>query len=134
MYRFVAAAPAFILSAIALLLPANADPFFFSTGNVTNLMASASRPESAGKFEIESADDFVTTAGQTSLTSATFTGLLTGSDPWRGDRRNLPRLSERLECWAHVRPSHFQHPERPNTRELAIGCRILRSLHDLRKP
>ena len=41
-------------------------------------MASASRPESAGKFEIESADDFVTTAGQTSLTSATFTGLLTG--------------------------------------------------------
>ena len=41
-------------------------------------MASASRPESAGKFEIESADDFVTTATQTSITSATFTGLLTG--------------------------------------------------------
>jgi hypothetical protein len=59
-------------------------PVFFSTGNVTNLMASASRPESAGKFEIESADDFVTTAGQTSLTSATFTGLLTGATPTLG--------------------------------------------------
>ena len=34
--------------------------------------------DSAGKFEIESADDFVTTASQTSITSATFTGLLTG--------------------------------------------------------
>ena len=84
MYRFVAAAPAFILSAIALLLPANADPFFFSTGNVTNSMASASRPDLAGKFEIELADDFVTTAGQTSLTSATFTGLLTGATPTIG--------------------------------------------------
>jgi hypothetical protein len=32
----------------------------------------------AGKSEIESADDFVTTGVQTTLTSATFTGLLTG--------------------------------------------------------
>lgn len=40
-------------------------------------MASASRPDSSGKFEIESADDFVTTT-QMSVTSATFTGLLSG--------------------------------------------------------
>jgi len=58
-------------------LPAAADPFLFSTGNVTNLIATAARPGIGGKFEIESADDFVTT-GPTSITSATFTGLLTG--------------------------------------------------------
>jgi hypothetical protein len=40
-------------------------------------MATASRPSSGGKFEIESADDFVLTH-LTSITSATFTGLLTG--------------------------------------------------------
>jgi hypothetical protein len=66
------------LSASLVVPPANADVFSFNTGAVTNSMASASRPESAGKFEIESADDFVTTASQTSITSATFTGLLTG--------------------------------------------------------
>jgi hypothetical protein len=49
--------------------------FFFSTGAVNGQMAMASRPDSAGKFEIETADDFV--LGQaTTLTSATFTGLL----------------------------------------------------------
>ena len=54
-----------------------ADPFFFSTGNPDGLIATASRPASAGKFEIESADDFVLTS-PTTLTSATFVGLLTG--------------------------------------------------------
>jgi hypothetical protein len=49
----------------------------FSTGNPDGLIATATRPESAGKFEIESADDFVLTS-PTSVTSATFTGLLTG--------------------------------------------------------
>jgi hypothetical protein len=58
-------------------VPAAADPFTFSTGNVTNFIATAARPAIGGKFEIESADDFVTT-GPTSITSATFTGLLTG--------------------------------------------------------
>jgi hypothetical protein len=48
-------------------MPAAADPFTFSTGNVTNLMATATRPAIGGKFEIESADDFVTT-GTTSIT------------------------------------------------------------------
>ena len=54
-------------------------PFFFSTGPVNNLMATASRPDTPGKFEIEAADDFVLTGSQTRLTSATFTGLLTGA-------------------------------------------------------
>jgi hypothetical protein len=64
------------LAACLLVGPAHADStFFFSTGNPDGKMATASRPDSAGKIEIESADDFVLTT-QTSLTSATFTGLL----------------------------------------------------------
>ena len=75
----VSFARAAVLASVGLLtaLPAAADPFFFSTGNVTNSIATASRPASAGKFEIESADDFVLTSF-TSITHATFTGLLTG--------------------------------------------------------
>jgi hypothetical protein len=53
----------------AALLPAI---YSFSTGNPDDLMATASRP---GDGEIESADDFVLTH-TTSITSATFTGLL----------------------------------------------------------
>jgi hypothetical protein len=44
------------------------------------LMATASRPDSAGEIEIESADDFVLTS-PTRLTSATFTGLLPTGSP-----------------------------------------------------
>jgi PEP-CTERM motif len=57
----------------------SADPFFFSTGNPDGKMATASRPD-IGVFEIESADDFVLTS-KTTLTSATFTGILTGGVP-----------------------------------------------------
>ena len=66
-----------ILSLPLLATPAGATPFFFSTGDPDGKIATATRPESAGKFEIESADDFVLT-GPTSITTATFTGLLTG--------------------------------------------------------
>jgi PEP-CTERM motif-containing protein len=55
--------------------PAVADPFLFSTGNVDGLMAAATRPSSAGKFEIEAGDDFIVSS-QTKLNSATFTGLI----------------------------------------------------------
>lgn len=58
-----------------------ASPFVFSTGQVDGLMASASRPDSTGKFEIETGDDF-TTSQATLITGATFTGLLTaGATP-----------------------------------------------------
>jgi len=56
--------------------PAAASPFVFSTGSVTDLIATASRPAGNGKIEIESADDF-TLSGETRITNATFTGLLT---------------------------------------------------------
>ena len=58
-----------------LSTPAEADGILFSTGDPTDLIGTASRPASAGKVEIELADDFVLT-GETAITSATFTGLL----------------------------------------------------------
>jgi hypothetical protein len=54
--------------------PAAAQSFFFSTSDPDGKIATASRPD-VGAFEIESADDFVLTHA-TSITSATFTGLL----------------------------------------------------------
>jgi hypothetical protein len=60
-----------------LTMPAAATPFLFSTGNPDGKMATASQPSTGGKFEIESADDFVVLA-PTTITSATFTGILTG--------------------------------------------------------
>jgi hypothetical protein len=62
-------------------VPAAADTTFFNTGNPDGRMATATRPESAGgKFEIESADDFIL-GTHTSITGATFTGLLTDRAP-----------------------------------------------------
>jgi hypothetical protein len=50
-------------------------PFFFNTGNPDGKIATATRPDTGAPFEIESADDFVLTHS-TSITSATFTGLV----------------------------------------------------------
>jgi len=62
---------------LSVAIGAQAAPIFFSTGNVTNAMAMASRPSSAGKIEIEAADDFLL-GTDARITAATFTGLLTG--------------------------------------------------------
>jgi PEP-CTERM motif-containing protein len=67
-----------VMSWISFAHPAMATPFFFSTGNPDGLIATLSRTASPGKLETETADDFVTTAGQTVITNATFTGLLVG--------------------------------------------------------
>jgi hypothetical protein len=63
-------------------MPAAADaPFFFNAGSPDGKMATATRPDVGAPFEIESADDFVLTHS-TSITSATFTGLLpSGANP-----------------------------------------------------
>src|SRR5262245_36634531 len=63
------------LAFVSIAGPAAAGPFFFSTGNPDGKMATASRPESAGKIEIESADDFALTQ-TTAITQASFTGLV----------------------------------------------------------
>jgi hypothetical protein len=68
-----------ISAALIGLLPAMAaaaeTPFFFSTGTPDGKIATATRPDTGAPFEIESADDFVLTHS-TSITSATFTGLV----------------------------------------------------------
>ena len=63
------------LIGIFLSPPVKADSFFFSTGDPDGLIATVSRPDGGGKLEVESADDF-DLPGETSITSATFTGLL----------------------------------------------------------
>jgi hypothetical protein len=79
-YRIVQVViPATLLILIAVT-PAVATPFFFSTGDPDGKIATASSPSSTGKIEIESADDFVLSQ-DTSITSATFTGLLVGASP-----------------------------------------------------
>ena len=67
-----------LVLALAILMakPASAD-LLLSTGNPDGRMAAATRPSSAGKFEIETADDFVLTS-QDLINSATFIGLLSG--------------------------------------------------------
>jgi len=58
---------------VAMLLlsvsPAWAQTFTFSTGQPDGRMAAATRIESGGLIEIEAADNFTTTADQTSLTA-----------------------------------------------------------------
>ena len=70
--------PLGLVAALSILAASSAwadDPFVFNNGNVNGLMAVASRPDGPAT-EIEAADDFVTT-GLTTITGATFTGLLT---------------------------------------------------------
>ena len=74
---FIAAAAGVFSLLVLTDTPANANPFFFSTGSPDGLIATLSRPASAGKLETETADDFLTTA-PTRITNATFTGLLVG--------------------------------------------------------
>jgi hypothetical protein len=66
---------ALTFAAVVMPLSAAADTFVFNTGNPDGLMATATRPESAGKFEIETGDDFAL-AQQTLITGAAFTGLI----------------------------------------------------------
>jgi hypothetical protein len=63
------------ITVVAISAPALADSFVFNTGNPDGLMATTTRPSSAGKFEIETGDDFALTQ-QTSITGAAFTGLI----------------------------------------------------------
>ncbi len=69
------AASVAIVLGLASMQPAGASNFFFSTGDPDGKMATATRPDTGGNFEIEAADDFVL-GSPTSITSATFTGLI----------------------------------------------------------
>ena len=70
---------AFSVALITLApMPAAADTFFFSTGEPDAKVATAARPDTGGKFEIELADDFILGA-TTAITSASFSGLIAGA-------------------------------------------------------
>jgi len=69
---------ALAFAAAVMPLPAAADAFFFSTGAPDGRMATTTRPSGpsgSGIQETETGDDFALTQ-QTSITSATFTGLI----------------------------------------------------------
>lgn len=66
---------ALTFAAIVMPLSAAADTFIFNTGTPDGRIATATRPESPGKFEIETGDDFVLSQ-QTLITGAAFTGLI----------------------------------------------------------
>src|SRR5438270_7929916 len=82
--KFHLLAPVIFLSGVASVIPATADTVLFSSGNVTNLMAAASRPATGGKTEIEAADDFVL-SNNSNVSSASFTGVVTGTNPTVGN-------------------------------------------------
>ena len=73
--------------ALALLFATNASyasSVIFDNGSPDGSMASLSRPSAGGVFQTESADDF-TLSTVTSISSATFTGLVTGATPSIGN-------------------------------------------------
>jgi hypothetical protein len=72
---YPAALAAFTMAGLAFAMPASADPFSFSNGDVTGQMAVASRTDLGGVSEIEAADDFIL-ASRTLISGAGFVGLL----------------------------------------------------------
>jgi hypothetical protein len=56
--------------------PVRAASFFFSTGSPDGKIATGSRPDTPGKVQIETGDDFILSL-PTDIQQATFTGLLT---------------------------------------------------------
>jgi hypothetical protein len=66
------------LSILAFMALPAAAGLLFNNDTPNGAMATASRPDTAGKIEIEAADDFVLTS-QTLISGASFTGLLTGN-------------------------------------------------------
>jgi hypothetical protein len=67
---------ALTFAAVVVPLPAAADSFMFSTGSPDGRIGTLSRPNGGpGLIETETADDFILSQ-QTSLTHATFTGLI----------------------------------------------------------
>jgi hypothetical protein len=128
------------LAATALwTAPAAADVFTFSTGTPDSKIATASRPQNGAKFEIESADDFVTTATNTFINHATFTGIVTGSSPTVNNvvveiYRVFPNLSDVGRTSGPPTFSTSQVPTRVNSpsdvelddRSLAAGSLVLK--------
>lgn len=88
-------------------LPAKADLFTFSTGNPDGKIATLSRPASGSTIQTETADDFILSQS-TSLTSATFTGLLPSGAP-------LSNISQVEIEFYHVFPADSVNPPSGNS-------------------
>ena len=87
----------------------------------------ASRPSSPGKIENETGDDFIL-GSETDITSASFTGLVTGNAPILGEvvveiYRLFPNDSDTART--------IQVPTRQNT---PFGRRVRKSRHGCRGP
>jgi hypothetical protein len=65
-----------LFSASFIVARINGQTFTYNNDFPNDLIGTASRPESAGKIEIESADDFLIKSNPTRITGATFTGLI----------------------------------------------------------
>jgi hypothetical protein len=66
---------AMLIGGVWLATPARAALFFFNTGNPDGRLGALSRRPSSGKFETETADDFILSQ-TTSIDHATITGLI----------------------------------------------------------
>ena len=101
----------YALSTLTLLyalanLPAAAASIVFSTGNPDGKIATLSRPASGSTIQTETADDFILSQ-LTSLTSATFTGLLPSGSP-------LSNISQVEIEFYHVFPADSANPPSGN--------------------
>ena len=95
---------ALAFAAVMMPLPAAADTFTFSTGNPDGRIGTLSAPGGGpGQSQAETADDFVLTA-QTSITQATFTGLIPSG-------ANITRVE--IEFY-HVFPTDSANPPSGN--------------------
>src|SRR5204862_6921257 len=70
----------------------NGQTFTYNNDFPNDQIGTASRPESAGKIEIESADDVLTTSNPTRSTGATCTGLIPASATIHDARMELYRV------------------------------------------
>ena len=91
-----------LLAAGLCIVAAQAGSFSFSTGSPNGGIATASRLPSAGKIQIETADDFILTEN-TIIQQATFTGLLPSG-------ASLSSISEVEVEFYHVFPVDSANP------------------------
>ena len=110
-------------------LPAAADTFSFSTGEPDGKIATATRPD-IGKFEIESADDFVL-GTTTHIDTASFTGLITGAP-----LSSIGEVGSRFTAYfLRTQTSGGQagrqrtRPRSADAQQFAVRCRLCRARH-----
>ena len=100
-------------AAVWLATPARADPFSFSTGNADGRLGALSQPPGPGKFETETADDFILTE-TTTISHATLVGLIPSGTPL-GDISNVEVEVYHVFPRDSVEPPSGSVPSRANS-------------------